>query len=529
MSFTVCIGASSLAAAYAALSDSKLPAAVDRLGFVFSLPIPAVAVLIAIVGLLPAILRDWRIGFWAFAAWLPFEDLVRKFAGNDVRVYVMKDLIFLVLLASLAKRLIALRAWKDASGEARAVTLALVSWATALAAYAAIDDWRVGLLGLRLNFFYLPLVAVGYFVAKDATRLRRVLFWLTIIATTTVILGIIQFVVGPSFLRPTANTPGLVNLENYRGFFNAAGSASQVFRPSGTFADPGRFASMALVSLVLSLATLGVHSGQARADRAGRWVSSVGIVISLIGVYVAGGRAPLIIGLVIAVVSFVGPKAEGRSRARRIVAMGAAAAVAGLTIAVVAPTQASEQVSFYAQSLNPQSDRNEWDLRWNNYAGSLARGVAIAPLFGRGAGTHSVGLQYIYGGESNDVKALSRRYGDASTGIGYEVESGWGAVAIEYGKVGVVLWTIWSLVWMRRILSSYRSVRAHREGRAVLPMAVWTFMLLFVLFFTGYQSFQNYLSNAYFWLLSGIIFGVAIPPRESTPQQTAEGQVQLVG
>lgn len=502
--------------AYAGLRGAELSGPLARLDILFEIPLAAAGLSIAVVALLPVFLRDWRVGFWTFACWLPVEDLVRKFAGNDIRVYIAKDILFLLLLASVGTHLRRTQSWAKSLGDVRVATLLLLGWAAALAAYAMLDDWRVGLLGLRLNFLYLPLVAVGYFIALDRDRLKRTLLWLTVIATGTVSLGIVQYVVGPSFLRPSTDTPGLVNLELLRGYRTAAGSVSQVFRPSGTFADPGRFASMALVALVLSLACIAAHHGAQVADRQRRLVGWAGLLISIVGVYVSGGRAPLVVGLAIAVIAVVGPRTAGRSRLVRVTAMVAVAMVGAVVLVAVAPTEASKQASFYTQSLDPRSEKSEWDWRWGNYTESIAIGYRNSSTFGRGAGTHSVGLQYLYGGAQYNVKQVE-----------YEVESGWGAVAIEYGKVGLVLWAVWSVLWMRRMSAGYRRLRGRPEARIVLPMALWVFMLLFVLFMTGYQSFQNYISNAHLWLLSGIVFGLAWgrqPPDQVHESTTRTGE-----
>lgn len=42
------------------------------------------------------ILENWRTGTYLFLAWLLFEDLARKFLGNNMAVYFAKD--FLVML-----------------------------------------------------------------------------------------------------------------------------------------------------------------------------------------------------------------------------------------------------------------------------------------------------------------------------------------------------------------------------------------------------------------------------------------------
>src|SRR6266436_720628 len=44
-----------------------------------------------------AILHDWRNGLYLFLAWLLFEDLGRKFLGNNMALYFAKDVLLLVV------------------------------------------------------------------------------------------------------------------------------------------------------------------------------------------------------------------------------------------------------------------------------------------------------------------------------------------------------------------------------------------------------------------------------------------------
>src|SRR5271155_3328000 len=47
-----------------------------------------------------SILKDWRRGFYMFLIWLLFEDLVRKYLGNNMAIYFGKD--FLVGIVFIA-------------------------------------------------------------------------------------------------------------------------------------------------------------------------------------------------------------------------------------------------------------------------------------------------------------------------------------------------------------------------------------------------------------------------------------------
>ena len=43
------------------------------------------------IGVAVTVLRNWRLGFYFFLVWLLFEDLVRKYLGNNMAIYFAKD------------------------------------------------------------------------------------------------------------------------------------------------------------------------------------------------------------------------------------------------------------------------------------------------------------------------------------------------------------------------------------------------------------------------------------------------------
>ena len=48
---------------------------------------------------------DWRSGVYFFFVWLLFEDLIRKYMGNNMYVYFVKDvLVLMIYIALLAER-----------------------------------------------------------------------------------------------------------------------------------------------------------------------------------------------------------------------------------------------------------------------------------------------------------------------------------------------------------------------------------------------------------------------------------------
>src|SRR3984957_7313314 len=63
----------------------------------------ATAIVVAVT-----ILRKWRTGFYMFLVWLLFEDLVRKYLGNNMAIYFGKDVLvrltYIALFVDIRRR-----------------------------------------------------------------------------------------------------------------------------------------------------------------------------------------------------------------------------------------------------------------------------------------------------------------------------------------------------------------------------------------------------------------------------------------
>ena len=145
------------------------------------LPPVALFAAILILAALPVLVGRWMLTLGILLVWLVVEDLVRKLAGNNLAVYFVKDLIYLVLLFGLFTSASVQQAWRAATGHTRLVLYALVSWAVIMSAATVLSDWRLPLIGLRLDFLYVPLVVAGYLLVcllytspspRDRTRSR---------------------------------------------------------------------------------------------------------------------------------------------------------------------------------------------------------------------------------------------------------------------------------------------------------------------------------------------------------------------
>src|ERR1019366_121290 len=124
-------------------------------------------------------------------------------------------------------------------------------------------------------------------------------------------------------------------------------------------------------------------------------------------------------------------------------------------------------------------------------------------VYGYGTGLNSLGMQYI-------AKFLNEPVPD----IG--VESGYGALIVEMGILGLALWFVWvsALVW-----SGWRVVKQLRQTVYFpIAFAIWwyAFMLLVLLLYLGLSPYQNFINNAYLWLLIGVLY--RLPKLAQMPQ-----------
>jgi hypothetical protein len=113
--------------------------------------------------------------------------------------------------------------------------------------------------------------------------------------------------------------------------------------------------------------------------------------------------------------------------------------------------------------------------------------------YGFGIGTVSLGGQYVI----RIFHVLPPTDG---------VESGFGNIVLELGIVGLALWFVMS----GAVLYSAWKVVRKLKGSPWFPlgfMIFWyAFLLLIPFTFQGMQAYEDFVLNAYMWLLLGILF-----------------------
>src|SRR2546426_6503826 len=126
-----------------------------------------------------AILKDWRRGVYCFVAWIAVEDLVRKYLGNNMIVYFAKDFI--------ARRSTLTKLYRPPF----LITLLLFFWYRLIQALnPASTSIFYGLMGLKLCFFFAPLLLVSHALVDSETELRRFFFFNSVLILVVAAFGI---------------------------------------------------------------------------------------------------------------------------------------------------------------------------------------------------------------------------------------------------------------------------------------------------------------------------------------------------
>lgn len=443
-----------------------------------------------------AMLNNWRRGLYIFLLWLLFEDLARKYLGNNMVIYFAKDFLVAVVYLSffLAWRRKQLQSFRPPF----LVPLMVMVWFGFLQVFNPASPHLVyGVLGMKLYFYYIPLMLVGYAVVNSEMELRR-FFSLNFIPIVFIAaLGIVQAIIGPSFLTPP------VLQEDIRGISTlyrvAPISGTVVFRPTSVFVSTGRYCDLLNVAWLLALGFLGYTLLR---YKKGRWLGFLAVSLIAAANLLSASRGVFswsIINATCVIVAFLwgAPWHErGVMRIlRTIFRVGLGIALAMALLLASFPDALLGRLAVYSETLSPDSPTSELTYRARDYP--LRNFVAAFTYerwpYGYGIGTTALGTQYV-----------ARIFGVKP--LGAEVESGFGALVLEMGIGGLILW----LVMATAITLSAWKIVLHLRGSPWFPVGFTIFLyaafLLLPQMVGGIQAYEDFVVNAYLWLLLGVLF-----------------------
>lgn len=451
---------------------------------------------IALIATILATLNDWRVGILLFIPWLLFEDLPRKYLGNGLILFFGKDILIAVTYISLwhAKR-------RNEISWLRTPFLLPLALFFTLAFIQVFNTWTpsvlYGFLGLKLDFYYVPLLYAGYALIGNAKDLERFLIYNVALGLLIASLGIVQSVVGLKFLNPASLAPELETLGNLTRYSPLTHQA--VPQPTSVFVSTGRFATY---TILLGILAFGMEAYLLLKRPRQAWYGLLGVGITIVAAMQSGSRGAVIYLAISMLVLSAGffwgsPWQWTRHRpvmkaVRRSFLVGA---VGLFTMIQFFPRAIGASWAFYSETLSPTSSASELQNRTWDYPLRNLRAALEHPrwLYGDGTGTASLGMQYV-------AKVLGQ------PPIDFWVENGWGTLILEMGILGPILWIIWTfwLLWF-----AWKTVRRLRES-VYFPLALsifwYAFILLVPISYNGMAPYQNYVMNAYLWLLLGVLF-----------------------
>ena len=445
-----------------------------------------------------ALVQNWRKGVYFFLGWLLFEDLARKFLGNNMVVYFAKDLLVLLIYLSF------FAAYRRKNQDLQTfrppflAAMLIFVWYGAMQAFnPASTSIFYGLLGMKLYFYYMPLIVVGYAMINSEAELRKFFYINLGLIIVIAALGIIQSIAGPRFLNPEVIADDIRLLsETYRV---APISGARVYRPTSVFVSAGRFADLLIVGWIL---VFGFSGYLLLRHRRGRIFAFLGLTVLAAACVMSSSRGVFMWSAgsaVVGAVAFVwgAPWRQGevlrvlRTLQRAILGI----ILAGVVMLVTYPGAFLDRLAVYSETLSPSSPASELVNRTRDYPLRNFLAAFDYPRwpYGYGIGTLSLGGQYV------------ARFFHARPVIG-SVESGFGAIVVEMGIGGLILWFIMAAAIL---ISAWRVVR-RLKGSPWFPLAFMIFFYAFLLFvpltYEGLQPYQDFILNAYVWLLLGVLF-----------------------
>jgi hypothetical protein len=461
---------------------------------------------LVVVALVVHILNDWRGGVLVFLVWLLFEDLARKYLGNSLIVYFAKDFLVGICYFSFyfAKRKGEVEVFKPPFVVPLAVFFAL-GFVQVFNTYS--PNILYGLLGLKLYFYYVPLMFLGYAMLTRPSDLDKLLKVSLVVGIVISGLGIAQSVLGVSFLTPEDTQAEIYEMSHLVRYTPV--SHQEVFAPSSVFVSAGRFSFYLILLWILAM---GAQGYSLLARKSGSKYGFIGIGVVTVAVMITGTRTPFVfvIGsafVMTAAFLWGAPWRWGQGH-RLVKALRRGFLIGGLGLLLmveVFPAVIGGNWLFFTETLSFGGQGSElgartWDYPVQNLLGAIGEGELLT---GHGIGMSSLGMQYV-----------SRFLNEPMPG--FAVESGYGSLIVEMGIFGVILWLFWVsvLLWQ-----GWKVVRKLRQT-VYFPVAfaIWWYAVvaLVLLMYFGLQFYQNFVNNAYLWLLIGVLY--RLPKLAAMPQ-----------
>lgn len=467
-----------------------------------------------------AILRNWRTGFYLFLAWMLFEDLFRKYMGNGLALFFGKDILAALVYISFFAEV--RRGREKRFRPPFLLFLALFFLLGFLQVFNQNSTHILyGLLGFKTYFYYIPFMYVGYALIRSDEDLRKFLVFNAALSGLIAALGIAQAILGNSFLNPAHLAPELQDLGNLE---KSTPLTRQLFNlPDSVFVSAGRFAEFLILAFIIALGATGYLL---LCNLRGRKVVFLSIGTIGVATLLCGNRGAFVFVLLSAGAlgaGFLWGAPWRQRQAHRMVKairnsliFGAAGLV---LILFLFPKEAGSRVEYYTETLLPSGAAYQVENRAWDYPIENLMSVFDGPnwVLGNGIGTATLGGQYV-------AKLIGRPV------VNVGVEEGYGTLIAEMGIIAPFLWILWTAALLYYGWGVVWRLRQTRFFPIALSIFWFAFVLLYPMTYGTLSAYQNYINNAYLWLLVGILFRLP-ETHASTPNllQAPSGKARTRG
>lgn len=458
------------------------------------------------VAVFVAILNDWKRGVYLLIGWILFEDFVRKYLGNSMAIYFAKDALAIILYLSFfrAKRI-------EKFKIPFRVPLIIFFWLSLLQVFnPASPSIFYGILGMKINFLYVPLIYVGYAFVESEQDLRRLFSFASFLILIVAGLGLAQSIIGPSFLNPQILQEDIRDLST---LYRVSSAGLRAYRPTSVFVSAGRFQDFLIFSWIFSLgygAYLVLHNrrGRTLAFVTVGVVAAASVMCASRGVFMWNAGSAFIMAA-----GFLWGAPWRQREANRVIrVVQRTVLVAGVAITllvVMFPEALGSRLAIYSETLMPNSPQSELVQRTQTYPMQQLVYAFDHPdwPYGYGTGTCSLGAQYV-------IRILGARPPVPG------VESGFGNLVVELGILGLVIWVVLGFSIAISAWKTVSEVRGTRWFPLAFAIFLYAVLLFFPMMFSGNSALQDFLLNAYLWLLLGVLYRLNLFSKASEITQT---------
>lgn len=454
------------------------------------------------------ILRNWRLGFYAFLLWMLVEDLFRKYMGNGTLLFFGKDILLALVYVALYSQI--RRGKEKWLRPPFLLFLSLFFWLAVLEVFNPYSPSILyGLLGLKLYFYYIPLVYVGYALIRTDEDLSQFFQINALAAVVISAIGVIQAIRGNSFLNPAQLAPALQDLGNLQKVTPISGELFNL--PDSVFVSAGRFDMYLVVASVIALGTAGYSLLR---ERRNRWLPFVALGTIGAATLLCGNRGALLFvaaSVVVLSAGFVWGALRRRGQGQRLLKVIRNVAIVGalalVAIVLIFPEEAGSRIAYYSETLTPSSSAYQlsdrtWDYPIKNFLDAFHEHW----LVGSGTGTASLGTQYV-----------SRLIGQPAPNVW--VEEGFGSLIAEMGILAFLLWFLWGGAVLYFSWQIVRRLRGTRYFPIALAFVWYAFIVIFPMTYGSLSPYQDYICSIYMWLMIGILF--RLPELAASPVPAA--------